>query len=156
MSNRPEIEETSRQNDMALRQHIEKLPALRVESLRLEAERDRAMDRVARTPTQACADAVREYEAAKAARAAQLARFAPPRPRLPPPPVNHSVHHLVPALGFALLPAVWLVLQARRRRRLVKRLTFGLCPACGYDCRTTPGHCPECGTKTSPSSVTLP
>ena len=32
-----------------------------------------------------------------------------------------------------------------RRRRLVRRVVAGRCPACGYDLRATPGRCPECG-----------
>ena len=46
-----------------------------------------------------------------------------------------------PLLAPALLPAVWLW----RRRRVRRRLRAGVCPACGYDVRATPGRCPECG-----------
>ena len=51
------------------------------------------------------------------------------------------VPHWFAALVFAALPARWLLFQHRQRTR--RRL--GLCQNCGYDLRTTPDRCPECG-----------
>ena len=55
------------------------------------------------------------------------------------------VRAATPAALFAVLPALRLscVLRDRRRGR------HGLCPACGYDLRASPGRCPECGTAAS-------
>ena len=52
-----------------------------------------------------------------------------------------AVRPWLPAVVFAVLPAMWLrrFLKARRARRL------GLCASCGYDLRETPARCPECG-----------
>ena len=41
--------------------------------------------------------------------------------------------------------AVAIVVYDRRRLRREAREEGGLCPACGYDLRATPGRCPECG-----------
>jgi hypothetical protein len=46
-----------------------------------------------------------------------------------------------PASALTLI--AWTLLGPLRRRR---RRSKGLCPACGYDLRATPGRCPECGT----------
>jgi hypothetical protein len=51
--------------------------------------------------------------------------------------------HWFLALLFAVLPAVRVRAMIRNRRRF----GAGLCPACGYDLRATPGRCPECGAE---------
>jgi hypothetical protein len=54
------------------------------------------------------------------------------------------VSHWFAVAVTALPPAAWLGVRLLSRR--ARRRDRGLCPACGYDLRATPGRCPECGT----------
>jgi hypothetical protein len=63
-------------------------------------------------------------------------------------PTGVDYYHVV-AISYAwllflgcLMPAVFLLSQARRKRRQ----QLNLCSECGYDLRATPDRCPECGT----------
>jgi hypothetical protein len=63
---------------------------------------------------------------------------------LPTPFVFATVPFWAVAVTAALLPSSRLISRWRQRRR-AQRMR-GLCPACEYDLRATPDHCPECGT----------
>jgi len=57
-----------------------------------------------------------------------------------------AVPHGLVALVLAPLPVVRARAWRRRRRfRRERRVAANCCPACGYDCRATPGRCSECG-----------
>jgi hypothetical protein len=57
-----------------------------------------------------------------------------------------------PVVLLAPLPALWGIGWIRRRRMHRP----GTCAVCGYDMRATPGRCPECGTRVSPSPKDQP
>lgn len=58
-------------------------------------------------------------------------------------------HLAWPLAASAVLPARWLWLRVRARRRS----RSGRCPTCGYDLRATTERCPECGTASSPPTA---
>ena len=75
-------------------------------------------------------------------------------------PDSHTVLH-----GHFVYMQYWAVLlvdiailsfflwRAFAHHRLRYRLIHGLCSYCGYDLRTTPGRCPECGTVPKAAAV---
>ena len=57
----------------------------------------------------------------------------------------------VPYWCFALATGAGPTLRLRALMRRRRRGRAGLCVACGYDLRATPGRCPECGASPSVS-----
>jgi hypothetical protein len=57
-------------------------------------------------------------------------------------------------LTLSLLPTLPLLYAYLLHHRRTTRTRQNLCPICGYDLRTTPTRCPECGTVTPPATPT--
>jgi hypothetical protein len=56
--------------------------------------------------------------------------------------IELSIPYWMPACIFMILPIWWAFAWWKHRRRI----KCNVCPACGYDLRSSPQRCPECGT----------
>jgi hypothetical protein len=59
--------------------------------------------------------------------------------------VRVGIPHGLVVAAASCLPAIWIVLWARRFSAELSRRRSGRCPGCGYDLRASHGRCPECG-----------
>src|SRR5205085_2951907 len=55
--------------------------------------------------------------------------------------VGLTISHWLLVILLFMMPALWI----RRLRHTRRGRRLGLCFACGYDLRSTPARCPECG-----------
>lgn len=69
-----------------------------------------------------------------------------------PGPWRREYEIRLPFVMVIILLASWPAIHFSRSsykthlsRTIASRVAAGLCPACGYDLRATPGRCPECG-----------
>jgi hypothetical protein len=145
LDNLPQRLDLSHQNAANVKRANERLPAMRAELNKLQAESSAAFDAAMSEMQSGRSDGplTRRYEAAKAAEKQKLDElFTPPPNAAFPPFVGYSVHLAIPALAFMVLPIPYWRAQTRSRNRLMN----GLCINCGYDLRASTMQCPECGT----------
>jgi hypothetical protein len=71
----------------------------------------------------------------------------------PPAYVQRERHLSIPFWLLIVLTATAGWLLGRRNWIVRRRVINGQCPACGYDVRATPDHCPECGFTAAASAT---
>jgi len=68
-------------------------------------------------------------------------------------PTRKIISFFIPIWLFVLIAAIPLLRRLARIWVARERARTTRCPACGYDIRSTPGRCPECGV--TPDKVTI-